>query len=96
MPRTTRHYEDDPNMDYYDWEYEDDPPLYADGALETMDEASLQREWERQCNIHDHGIDTRPMGDPVIEDAAARISWVESEQKRRGFKPGPSAKWLEG
>jgi hypothetical protein len=79
-----------------DYDY-DNPPLYRDGQLEAMDEAALQREWGRQCNIHDRGVDNLPMGHPTIEDAAARIKCIESQQKRRGFKTGPSeAWWTEG
>jgi hypothetical protein len=73
----------------------EDPPLYADGQLAAMDEAALQLEWLRQCSIHDHGVDHLPMGHPTIEDAQARLNWVESEQKARGFKCGPSEAWLE-
>ena len=76
-----------------DWECYDDPPLYAAGALAGMDEAGLQKEWGRQCKIHDHGVDNLPMGHPTIEDAAARLTWVEAEQKRRGFRVGPSDAW---
>ena len=74
-------------------EYEE-PTLYADGQLAAMDEAALQREWERQSNIHDSGVDNLPMNHPTIEYAAARIKWIEGEQKRRKFKPGPSDAWL--
>lgn len=80
--------------DIVDGSYED-PPLYADGQLAAMDEAALQREWERQCNIHDHGVDNLPMNHPTIENAAARMNWIESEQKRRKLKAGPSDAWLE-
>jgi len=75
-------------------DYEDDAPLYADGQLAAMSEGDLQREWERQCNIHDRGVDNLPMNHPTIEDAAARMKWIEVEQKRREFKPGPSDAWL--
>lgn len=72
----------------YDDDYED-PPLYADGELSAMDETRLQKEWQRQCRIHDRGVDNLAMGHPTIENAAARLNWVEAEQKHRGFKTGP-------
>lgn len=80
----------DDRDDYYDGDdYYEDPPLYADGELSAMDELRLQKEWQRQCRIHDRGVDNLDMGHPTIEDAAARLKWVEAEQKRRGFETGP-------
>lgn len=81
--------DDDWDIDDCDGAYED-VPLYRQGTLAAMDEAGLQREWERQCNIHDHGVDNLPMGHQRIEDAAGRLRLVEAEQSRRGFATGPS------
>ena len=76
------------------YHYDDDPPLYNSGVLASKDEKALQREWERQCNIHDNGVDNYPMGHYIIEGAAARIKLIEHQQKIRGFRKGPSDEWL--
>lgn len=75
--------------DDLDGAYED-VPLYKPDTLAAMDEAGLQREWERQCNIHDSGVDRLPMGHPTIEDAAGRMRLIEAEQTQRGLPIGPS------
>lgn len=67
----------------------EDPLLYSDGELARLDRARLENEWNRQCNIHDHGVDNLPMGHPTLENASARLRLVEAEQKRRGFAVGP-------
>lgn len=59
------------------------------GEFAAMSEAQIQREWERQCNTHDSGVDRLPMGHPTIENAAARMKKIEREQRRRGFETGP-------
>ena len=74
---------------YDDYDNYDDPPLYKPGYLADLDVAGLQREWERQCRIHDSGVDRLPMGHPTIENAAMRLRLVEAEQKRRGVEVGP-------
>jgi len=80
---------DDDDCGWADDQDLDDPPLYQPGALENKTEQDLQKEWSRQCNIHDHGIDNYEMDHPVIEKASARINLVEAEQLRRGFRKGP-------
>lgn len=82
---------DDEGDDWRDSDYDDDPPLYRDGELAGMDEEKLRNEWHRQCRIHDNGVDHLPMGHPTIENAAARLTWVEKEAERRGY---PEHKWL--
>ena len=91
IPRNLARWIRDCNIDDSDWDdgsYED-PPLYRDGELAAMDEARLQKEWRVQCGIHDRGVDNLPMGHPTIENATARLRWVEAEQTRRGFAMGP-------
>ena len=73
------------DYDYFDPDEPiEDPPLYQDGELAGMITAKLQKEWQRQCRIHDHGVDTTEMNSPTIEWARARMSAVERELKRRG------------
>jgi hypothetical protein len=74
--------------DYWD-DFEDyeDAPLYQPGELAEMTEERLAKEWECQCNIHDHGVDHLPMSHSTIESAAARLHLVEIEQNRRKETP---------
>jgi hypothetical protein len=53
-----------------------------------MSEAQLKKEWCRQCNIHDRGVDTLPLGHDTIYFAQRRLDLVEAEQTRRGFETG--------
>ena len=73
-----------------DDDHYEDPPLYPPGALLEMTEEELQKEWNRQCRIHDRGVDSYEMGHPVIEEAQSRLNLIEREQSSRGFRKGPA------
>ena len=83
------------NWDDWDESDAEDPPLYGEGELQAVSESGLQQEWQRQCRIHDRGVDNYGMGHPVIENAQARLNKVEAEQRRRGLRTGPSWDWSD-
>ncbi len=85
---------DDDRDDYDDSPADKDAPLNEPGCLASLGEPQLQREWERQCTIHDNGVDHLAMGHPTIEDADRRLRLVEAEQVRRGFEKGPSSNYF--
>jgi hypothetical protein len=81
--------EDDRGWDRYcDDEFDDEDreelPYWPKPLTEFSDD-ELQREWRRQCTIHDCGVDSLPLGHPTIESAQSRLNQVERELKRRGL-----------
>jgi hypothetical protein len=67
-----------------------EPPLYPDGKLASMSVDELNREIERQSNIHDAAVDRcEDMNSPTIETARFRWEACEHELRRRGVEPTP-------
>jgi hypothetical protein len=71
------------SKEFWDWDDEEDPPLYPQGKLAAMSIAELEREYGRQSGRQGRLGDAERIDERAVEETEMRCRLVENEIKRR-------------